>query len=131
MFRKDFSKIDVFKKISKKCSIWGSFWEVETEKNPAKMVMESMLFFNVDFKTFFCRIFVILARFWEGPGPPKIRKNQKKSIFDRVQFRRRVLGGFWEGLGRILGGFGEDFGKVFWLDFEKNFLGGLGRADND
>ena len=67
----------------------------------------------------FLRFLMILARFWEALGPPKIRKNQKKSIFDRVQFRRRVLGGFWEGFGRILGGFGEDFGKVFWLDFGK------------
>ena len=83
-----------------------------------------------------------MARFWEAPGPPKIRKNQKKSIFDRVQFRRRVLGGFWEGFGRILGGFWEDFGRVwggfwegflagFWEDFGKNCLEGFGRADND
>ena len=63
-----------------------------------------------------------MTRFWEAPGPPKIRKNQKKLIFDRVQFRRRVLGGFREGFGRILGGFGEDFGKVwggFWEGFGK------------
>ena len=66
-----------------------------------------------------------MARFWEALGPPKIEKNQKKSIFYRVQFRRRVLGGFWEGLGRVLGGFGEEFGRVLGR-FGKGFGSVLG-----
>ena len=59
-----------------------------------------MWFFNFDVFIFF-RFFMILARFWEAPGPPKIEKNQKKSIFFRVPFGRGVLEGFWEGFGRI------------------------------
>ena len=88
---------------------------------------------------------MILARFWEAPGAQKINKKSKK--FEKIDFLThavskegsgRVLGGFWEDLGR----FGEDLGRVwegfwegflagFWEDFGNHFLEGFGRADND
>ena len=66
---------------------------------------------------------MILARFWEAPGPPKIEKKIKNRFVLAFRFEGgfwkrsgKVLGGFWEGFGRILGafwegldGFGEDF----------------------
>ena len=61
---------------------------------------------------------MILARFGEGLGPPKIEKNRENSIFLRGSFE----GGFWEGSGRGLGRLWEDFGRVldrFWMDFGK------------
>ena len=66
---------------------------------------------------------MILARFWEAPGPPKIEKNRKNRFFSRSVLKGgsgRVLGGFWEDLGRVWGGFWKRFGKVldgFWKDF--------------
>ena len=59
---------------------------------------------------------MILARFWEAPGPPKIEKNKK----NRFVLAFRFEGGFWKGSGRVLGGFWKRFGKVldgFWKDF--------------
>ena len=98
----NFYKIDVFEKSPKKTSILESFSEAKTAKNREKMVLKNVCFFNIDFLTFFCDFFQILARFWEARGRQKIEKKLKKSIFQRVHFLRRVLGGFWEGLGTVL-----------------------------
>ena len=59
---------------------------------------------------------MILARFWEAPGPPKIEKNKK----NRFVLAFRFEGGFWKGSGRVLGGFREGFGRIleaFWEGF--------------
>ena len=61
---------------------------------------------------------MILARFWEARGPPKIEKNPKKSIF----FDFLTCSVLKEGCGRVLGGFGYGFGRIlgaFWMDFLK------------
>ena len=65
------------------------------------------------------RFFPFWAPFW-SPGPsqksPKNQKNTQQIDFGvrlgRVLFRRRLLGGLWEGFGWVLGGFWEDFGRV-------------------
>ena len=75
-----------------------------------------MWFFNFDFFSFFFRFLVILARFWEAPGFPKIEKNKK----NRFVLAFRFEGGFWKGSGRVLGGFREGFGRIlgaFWEGF--------------
>ena len=68
------------------------------------------------------RIFRDFGSIWEAPGLPKIEDNQKKSIFFSRSVLKggsgRVLGGFWEDLGRVLGGFGCVLGR-FWMDFGK------------
>ena len=61
---------------------------------------------------------MILARFWEAPGPPKLEKNLK----NRFVLAFRFEGGFWKGSGKVLKGFREGFGSVlgrFWMDFGK------------
>ena len=85
MFFAHFQKIDIFEKSMKKPRFWLRFRRPKWRKFEKKMELKNMWFFNFDVFIFF-RFFTILARFWEAPGPPKIEKNQKKSIFSRVPF---------------------------------------------
>ena len=50
-----------------------------------------------------------LSRFWEAPGPPKIKKKSKKSCLGR-------FGGF----DRFTKRFKNNFGR-FWMDFDRIF----------
>ena len=75
-----------FRKKCEKTSILESFSEAKTTKNREKIVLKNGYVFYIVFFAFCLRIFAILARFWEAPGPPKIEKNQKKSMFFRVPF---------------------------------------------
>ena len=75
---------------------------------------------------FFCvswRLIVILARFWEAPGVPKINKKLKKSRSGRFRDFKSILGAilkrFWIDFGWISEGFGKNLGKMlgaFWKD---------------
>ena len=76
------------------------------------------------------RLIVILARFWEAPGVPKINKKLKKSRSGRFRDFKSILGAilkrfsrilerFWIDFGWISEGFGKNLGKMlgaFWKD---------------
>ena len=73
---------------------------------------------------------MILARFWEAPGAPKINKKLKKSRSGRFRDFKSILGAilkrflrilerFWIDFGWISEGFGKNLGKMlgaFWKD---------------
>ena len=76
-----------------------------------------MWIFNFDFFSFFFDF----SRFWLDFGRPwgrqKLKKSEKIDFFSRSVLKGgsgRVLGGFWEDLGRVLGGFGNVLGR-FWI----------------
>ena len=90
------------------------------------MQLKSMFFLNVEFWALFFRIFSILARFWDVPGPPKIHKKSKNRVRDACGTRLKfwivfgtVLGRFGESLGRVLGRFWEGFGRIFEIYWEE------------
>ena len=89
-------------------------------EKPRKKCVAKHAFFRYRFFSVFLRFLAILLGFWDAPGPQKIEKNQKKSIFRRVKFWRRVLGRFWGSFGRILKGFWMDFNGI-WGRFLKLF----------
>ena len=99
-----FSQNRRFRKSSEKTSILAPFSEAKIEKNLLNMVLKNTCFFISFFSVFFA-IFKDFGSILGGPGPSKNSKKSEKSIFDRVQFRRRVLGGFGEGFGKVLGSF--------------------------
>ena len=49
-----FHKIDGFLKSSKKTCILAPFSKAKAEKNPGKIVLRNMRFFDTDFLAFFC-----------------------------------------------------------------------------
>ena len=96
--------------------IFASFLEVKGKQNREKMMLQSMLFSNVEFETFFFEFW----RFWLDFGRPrgfqKSIKNQKNRVWEAFNARQRVrlvFGRFWKGLGRVLGRFLEGVGKHF------------------
>ena len=73
------------------------------------------------------RLIVILARFWEAPGAPKIDKKSKKSCLGRFWDVGAIWGAILDRLLQILDGFWQDFER-FWRLFgriwrEKQWLG--------
>ena len=92
---------------------FGSVFGGRNGEKSRKNCVEKHAFFGYRFFSVFLRFLAILLGFWDAPGPQKIEKKwekNRKSIFRRVQFWRRVLGRFWGGFGRIL--------KGFWMDFD-------------
>ena len=102
-------------KIIEKTSILESFWEAKNTKNPTKIELKSMCFFDLDFLPFFCdflRCWLHFGKAWAFQKFKKIGQDDPKVDFGaclgRIFFRRWVWGGFWKGFGRIFGGF-------FWV----------------
>ena len=70
-----------FRKSSEQTLILESFSEAKTTQNREKHDVEKHLFLLGQFFSTFLRFVSFLAQFWESPGPRKIEKNYKKSIF--------------------------------------------------
>ena len=94
-------KIGIFEKSSKKASFWVHFGR----RGPPKIDETSCSKLSFFFTFCFCvswRLIVILARFGEAPGAPKINKKSKKLC----------LGQFWNAFG-----IQHRFWTRFWTDF--------------
>ena len=65
---------------------FGSVFGGQNGEKSKKNCVEKHAFFRYRFFSVFLRFLAILPGFWGGPGPQKIEKKLKKSIFQRVQF---------------------------------------------
>ena len=112
-----------FWKDGRKIIDFGLDFGGQNDEQSRKNRVERHAFFWLRFFSVFLRFLMILARFWEALGPPKLWKNRPrwpKSGFWDVSWTRlsskvglgRVSGGFWKDFGRILGGFWKDFGRI-------------------
>ena len=70
----DFHKIDVFEKVAKKPRFWLRFRRPKLRKINKKWCLKTRVFL-ISIFTVFLKFLMILARFGEALGPPKIRKN--------------------------------------------------------
>ena len=110
-----FTKSAFSKNIVKSIDFQRFFGSQNGEKS-LKNGVEKHVILKHRIRSVFFRIFVILARFWEAQGPPKIDKKSKKlhpgrfwnasKIFDRFG---DSFGRVWEGFGKVLGGFWQNF----------------------
>ena len=99
-----FTKSTFSKKWRKNVDIGIVFGAQNNEKS-RKNRLENHVFFLLRFFCVFLRFFAILARFWEAPGLPKIRKKSKKN--EKIAFRAffGFSADFGSGFGAIFGDF--------------------------
>ena len=74
--------------------------------------VQMCIIFEHPILNFFFRNFLILGRFWEGPGPQKITKNSKKSNNNRFRDALGARLGFGYNFGSDLGAILEDFERI-------------------
>ena len=112
---------------------WMGLGRILAGANHQKSMKNRVRNYHFFLHRFFCvswRLIMILARFWEAPGGPKINKKLKKSRSGRFRDFESILEAilkrflriwvrFWIDFEWISKGFGKNLGKMlgaFWKD---------------